>query len=93
MTLTNFLQLINNLNPDYFIYLKIKEDISPLAKLQITSNKCLLLAGKEALRIRQLIKIAKNLHRRGIPLLIKDSSFLPVYGIQISLKDSRIVIM
>ncbi|TSO25974.1 hypothetical protein [Lactobacillus sp. LL6] len=93
MTLTNFLQLIKNLNPDYFIYLKIKENILPLGKIQITSNNCLLLAGNEALTIKQLIKIVKNLRKRGIPLLIKDSSLLSVYGIQISLKNSRIIIM
>lgn len=92
MTLTNFLQLINNLNPDYFIYLKINENILPLNKVQITSDKCLLISGTQALTINQLVKMVKNLHKRSIPLLIKDSSLL-VYGIQISLKDSRIILI
>ncbi|MGQ5709340.1 hypothetical protein [Lactobacillus sp. PSON] len=92
MTLTNFLQLINNLNPNYFIYLKINENILPLNKVQITSDKCLLISGTQALTINQLVKMVKNLHKRSIPLLIKDSSLL-VYGIQISLKDSRIILI
>lgn len=94
MTLTNLLQLINDLNPNYKIYLRIKKQDYPLAKIKVGANNCQLLSGKSALNIRQLIQLVKNLHRRGIPLqIINDEKSTSVYGIQISLENFRIILI
>lgn len=94
MTLTNLLQLINDLNPNYEIYLRIKNQDYPLAKIKVGANNCQLLGGKSALNIRQLIQLVKNLHRRGIPLqIINDEKSTSVYGIQISLEKFRITLI
>lgn len=93
MTLTNLLQLTNDLNPNFQIYLRTNNEDLPLTKLKIKTNECYLITGKKALTIKHLQKLAKNLHHRGIPLKILLDEEIPVYGVQISIENSTITLI
>lgn len=87
------MQLINDLNSNFEIYLRFNEQDLPLAKIKVGIDHCQLLPGQTALTIDQVIHLVKNLRHRGIPLQIIDSKkVIPVYGVQISIKKSRITI-
>lgn len=87
------MQLINDLNSNFEIYLRFNKQDLPLTKIKVGIDNCQLLPGAKALTIAQFIHLVKNLRHRGIPLqIIASKKAIPVYGVQISIKKSRITI-
>lgn len=85
--------MINDLNPNFKIYLRINSNDVPLEKIKVGSNTCQLFPGTRALTIAQLIRLVKKMHRRGIPLqVMTEEDSVAIYGVRISLKDTKITL-
>lgn len=92
--MNNFIQLINNLNQNFSIYLRIKQEVYPLTKITFTANECLLYAGQRAMNKKQLFNLIRNIHHRNIAIfMVKDEQQLPVYGIQVAINEKRVTLM
>lgn len=94
MRLTDFLQLINDLNSETTFYFKIDKKIYPLSKIVLTSEACLLNTHKQALTKANLVQLLGKTHQRQIPIIYKhnDQKF-PFYGLQISLNNHTATLM
>lgn len=84
MRLTDLLQLTNDLNDQILIFLTVRNQVKPLAKLKITSEECLLYPGQKPMNKRKMVYLVKGIHGRNIPLYVVDNGQkISVYGIQI----------
>lgn len=93
MKLNNFIQLINNLNQDFSVYLQINDQKYPLAKVTLTADECLLNPGTRIMTKKALFNLIRKIHHRDITIfMIKDNKKLPVYGVQVVI-DQKIIIL
>lgn len=94
MTFNNFLQLIDNINQDFYFYVRVNEKDLPLSKITVSSNDFLAYPGKHAVTKRKIVKLFKNMHNRGLSLYIfYHNQRIPVYGIQISIENISVTLM
>lgn len=94
MTFNNFLQLIDNINQDFYFYVRVNEKDLPLSKITVSSDGFLAYPGKQAVTKRKIIKLFKNMHNRGLSLFIfYNNQRIPVYGIQISIENTSVTLM
>lgn len=85
MRLTDLLQLSNDLSNQTNFFLTIDTKITPLSKLKISSTACLLFPGHIPMTKAKIVHLVKNVHKRDIPLYIKNGEEkIPVYGMQIT---------
>ncbi len=87
MQLTNFLQLINDLDPETRFYFKIAGHTYPLAKFTLSSQECLAVTGNRALTRQQMGPLLVNLHHKNTPLRVQaNQKSVAVYGLQFNLQ-------
>lgn len=92
MLLTNFLQLIDDLNIQTTFFIKDREKLYPLSKIALTSSFCEFYSGTHPLTKKKIIKLVGK-SRKGVPLkVIVEDHEVPFYGIQISLKDGKAIL-
>lgn len=93
MQLNNLIELTNNLNQAYALYLKIHQQSLPLAKVTVTAQACLLYPGKRAMTKQHLFNLVRRIHHRQVTVwMVNRQKQIPVYGIQVSV-DKKIVIL
>lgn len=94
MTFNNFLQLIDNINQDFQIFCQIQDKNLPISKITVSANDFLAIPGQKAITKRKIIRLFNKMHNRGLSLFIfYQDKKMPVYGIQISLEKSQIILM
>lgn len=94
MKLNNLIQLVNNLNQEMKLRLKIKGQLLPLAKISVTADSCLLFAGRRAMTKKQLFKLIKKIHHRDVTIwVVTREGNLPVYGVQVSIQKGLAILM
>lgn len=94
MTLKNFLQLIDNINQDFYLYIRIDGKNLPLSKITVSSGEALAQTGKKPMKKHKIFKLFKKMHDHGTPLYIfYENNKFPVYGIQTSIENSSIILM
>ncbi len=94
MQLTNLIQLVNNLNQNMKLCLKIREKILPLTKIAVTADSCLLFTGSKAMTKKQLFKLLKKIHHRGVTVwIVTQGQRLPVYGVQVVAQKGQAILM
>lgn len=94
MTLSDFLELIKNLNENTAFYLRFAGQDYPLSKINIAAQECDCLPGAQAMTQKQIAKLVKKMHHRRLPLrMIINKQLVPAYGIQISIETGRATLM
>lgn len=95
MQLTNFLQLITDLDNQITFFYQIDGQTFPLSKLTLTSSACLATSSQTPLTKERIAKIVKNMHHRNLPLLVASpqTKSVPVYGLHIDLQAHTATLM
>ena len=94
MTFNNFLELIKNLNQDTNFYLLINDQKKPLSKITVAHDEFLALPGHRGMSKKQIIKLFGQMDNRSLTLWIYfQNKRIPVYGLQISNKESFATLM
>lgn len=92
--MTNFIQLINNLNQDFVFSLRFKNKDLPLAKITFTADECYLYPGKRQMHKRQIFNLVRHMHHRNIPIwMMNGQEKIPVYGIQVLIEEKKVILM
>lgn len=99
MRLSNFLQLISDLDQKYCLYFKEnkKADTTlPIIKIKLEASTCVLILGtsaQPAKSIASFITLTKNIRQKGIPLMVKNKVNITIFGIQINPSSGKIYLM
>lgn len=97
MQLSSFLQLTQDLNPNYFLYYRPakKNNFYPITKVTISAQECTFeTKNAHAKSLADIQKILQHIHQNKINLFINhQNNKNTVYGIQIDLAKNKIYLL
>lgn len=98
MYLDDFLILISDLHPNFqFFYQEIENKVlSPISKIRVDGNQCLLLTGEKAKTVAQINHLLGKLKYNHLPIYIyteKISKKNKIFGIRINLAKGQVYLL
>lgn len=89
MQLSDFLQLLKPLNPDWTLAFKTsKNKIFSLSKVTLTQKDCLFTTGSHEMTKRKALSLLQQIHDKNLVILVQlpqKQEPLPIYGLQIGI--------
>lgn len=97
MQLSSFLQLTQDLNPNYSLYYRPakKDKFYPITKVTISAQECIFeTKNNHAKSLADIQKVLQHIHQTNINLFIDHQNTKNIiYGIQIDLTQNKIYLL